>query len=363
MNEQKVSFIICTNNETYLRECQAYIRELTVPEGFCINILPVRNARSMAEGYNTAMLQSDAKYKVYLHQDVFILNKNFLLDTLAILQENPKIGMLGMVGTKRLPDNGCMWASKMRTGALRSHSLFTIDDYFDIPVSPSRGYAPVQAVDGLLMMTQYDILWRSDLFTGWDFYDISQSVEFARAGYRIVVPYQQTPWVLHDCGFMNLKDYHIYRKIFLEEYFPDRKEEIADCENRLKKRQDTPGIRQETAHLLSLLDNKDFDGAYVFAQTKLQDCQEDETFCTLSLLLKVYQAERAQGNPTIFLPLQEQKADWLIEHYQKIRLYLWRIDNELPPALQQEGTEYFNHWNISKSALEQIERIGICQIN
>lgn len=355
MNEQKVSFIICTNNETYLRECQLYIRELTLPDGFGINILPVRGASSMAEGYNTAMLQSDAKYKVYLHQDVFILNKNFLLESLAILQENPKIGMLGMVGTKRLPDNGCMWASKMRTGALRSHSLSTVDDYFDIPVSPNRSHTPVQAIDGLLIMTQYDILWRSDLFTGWDFYDISQSMEFARAGYRIAVPRQETPWVLHDSGFMNLKQYHVYRKIFLQEYFPDRKEEIADCEHRIEKGQESPDIRQETAHLLSLLDDKDFDRAYLFAQEKLKDCQNDEAFCILSLLLNIYQAEQAQGNPTIFLPLQSKPAGWLTEHYQKIRLYLWRIDNRLPVALQQEGTEYFNHWNISKSALEKIK--------
>ena len=72
----------------------------------------------------------------------------------------------------------------------------------------------VEAVDGLLMMTQYDVNWRQDLFHGWDFYDVSQSFEFRRAGYQVAVPYQQAPWVLHDCGFLNLAGYQTARDIW-----------------------------------------------------------------------------------------------------------------------------------------------------
>ena len=39
----------------------------------------------MTSGYNNAMKKTDAKYKVYLHQDVFILNHNFLMDILFYL--------------------------------------------------------------------------------------------------------------------------------------------------------------------------------------------------------------------------------------------------------------------------------------
>ncbi len=358
MNEHKISFILCTDNETYLRECQLYIHQLTVPQGFCINILPVRNARSMAEGYNAAMLRSDAKYKVYLHQDVLILNKNFLTDTIALFQNDPKIGMLGMVGTKSLPDNGCMWSARTRTGALRTHVLSTADDRFDIPIPPSRKYTLVQAVDGLLIMTQYDILWRCDLFGGWDFYDISQSMEFARAGWRIAVPFQQSPWVLHDCGFMDLKGYHPSRKAFLEEYFPGHKKEIADCVRNIEKQKahPTPGeqVKKQTEMLLSLLDDHDYDRAYAFAWQHLSSCRSDETFCILSILLQIYQAEQAQGIPQIFLPLREKPADWLLEHYRRICLYLWRIENDLPTELQEEGIRYFDHWNVSDLALEKI---------
>ena len=77
MNAQKVSFIICTDSESALHECEIYIKQLTVPEEFVVNVLPIRGANSMAAGYNAGMLQTAAKYKVYLHQDALILNKNF----------------------------------------------------------------------------------------------------------------------------------------------------------------------------------------------------------------------------------------------------------------------------------------------
>ncbi|HBI60386.1 MAG TPA: glycosyl transferase family 2, partial [Lachnospiraceae bacterium] len=46
----------------------------------------------------------------------------------------------------------------------------------------------------------------------------SQSLEFQRAGYCIAVPYQKSPWVLHDCGFLHLKNYYRARDQFIEEY-------------------------------------------------------------------------------------------------------------------------------------------------
>ncbi|MDD7402624.1 MAG: glycosyltransferase family protein [Butyribacter sp.] len=218
MNPNEFCFIICSNNETYLSECLLYLNQLNVPAGYSTDVITIGQASSLAAGYQAGMKASNAKYKIYLHQDVFILNRNFLSDTLHLFEKNPDIGMLGMVGTKKLPKSGIMWDTKQRVGALRSCSLNTVDDFFDIPVLPESDYETVEAIDGLLMMTQYDIDWREDLFTGWDFYDVSQSFEFRRQGYRVAVPYQETPWVLHDCGFLNLSAYDTSRDIFLKEY-------------------------------------------------------------------------------------------------------------------------------------------------
>lgn len=240
MDKKQFCFIICYNNSTYLTECLLYINQLIIPEDYTIDIITIAEADSMTSGYQAGMKASNAKYKIYLHQDVFIINRNFLIDTLALFNSNDKIGMIGMVGTKKLPQSAIMWDSKNRVGALRSCSLNTVDDYFDIPITPkdfiqdnavstknntinsfsqnALCYETVEAIDGLLMMTQYDIDWREDLFDGWDFYDVSQSFEFRNAGYQVVVPYQKTPWTLHDCGFLNMSGYRTARDIFLREY-------------------------------------------------------------------------------------------------------------------------------------------------
>lgn len=220
IDEQKICFIICYNNENYLNEAILYLQQLIIPEGFSTDLISIAEADSMTSGYQAGMEASDAKYKIYMHQDVFILNKHFLIDTINLFIRHPEIGLLGMVGTKNLPKSAIMWETKERTGALRSCSLNTTDDYFDIRQTFGE-ISYVMSIDGLLMMTAYDIPWRSDIFTGWDFYDISQSFEFRRAGYKVAVPYQESPWVLHDCGFLNMSGYDKARHIFLNEYEND----------------------------------------------------------------------------------------------------------------------------------------------
>lgn len=112
MNDHKFCFIICTNNELLLDEAVLYIHSLIVPDGYSVELLTVKDAASMTSGYNEAMEASDAKYKIYMHQDVFILNKNFLQDILSIFYSDPQIGMIGMVGYDPVSPDGIMWHSK-----------------------------------------------------------------------------------------------------------------------------------------------------------------------------------------------------------------------------------------------------------
>ncbi|MBU5477778.1 glycosyltransferase family protein [Eubacterium sp. MSJ-13] len=216
-DSRKVCFVICYNDENYLSECLLYIRNLNIPDGYTIEVIQIKDAESMAAGYQAAMEDTDAKYMVYLHQDVFILEKDFIEKTIQIFKSDDNIGMIGMVGTKKLPDSAVMWETKMRVGLLRACTLGSADDNFDLPME--NPYTEVEAVDGLLIMTnRHDVSWRMDIFDGWDFYDVSQSEEYRKKGYKVVVPYQEKPWTLHDCDFLNMANYDKYRKKFLREY-------------------------------------------------------------------------------------------------------------------------------------------------
>lgn len=102
MDANKICFILCVNYELYTQEAIYYINNLTIPDGFTVDILTVLEASGMAAGYNEAMAQTDAKYKVYLHQDVFIIEPDFIKHLVHLFQD-PNIGMIGMVGSPKIP--------------------------------------------------------------------------------------------------------------------------------------------------------------------------------------------------------------------------------------------------------------------
>ena len=104
MNEKKICFIMCTNNAQYEAEAMHFISKLHVPQGYEIDAISIKEAKSLTSGYNEGMRASDAKYKVYLHQDVMIVEPDFIARLLHIF-EDPEIGMVDMLGTPHLPEN------------------------------------------------------------------------------------------------------------------------------------------------------------------------------------------------------------------------------------------------------------------
>ncbi len=222
LNEKKICFIICVNDDLFFSECIRYINNLEKPSDMVIEIAEVRNAASMTSGYNEGLQSSDAKYKVYMHQDVFIRNKYFIFDILDIFRKDDNIGLIGLVGSPVLPSNAVMWYSE-RCSTIDAAPGEKGDESNRYRVEED-GYWEVEAVDGLLMATQYDIRWREDLFDGWDYYDISHCFEMKRQGYKIAVPGQQESWYIHDDKkVINLWNHNRYRHRFLEEYGSDMK--------------------------------------------------------------------------------------------------------------------------------------------
>ena len=84
-DDKKICFIICANNEMFLEESIFYISQLDIPEGYSIDVISIAEAVSMAAGYNEGMQASDAKYKVYLHQDVFIFSQSYTVLSFLLL--------------------------------------------------------------------------------------------------------------------------------------------------------------------------------------------------------------------------------------------------------------------------------------
>lgn len=222
VDDNKICFIACVNDERLYEESVLYIRQLEIPAGMEAELIAVREAESMTAGYQAAMEASNARYKIYMHQDVFVLKRNIMAVLIDIFKKNKDIGLIGVVGAGELPQTRPIWwESAVRYGqvynklSIEEIQLYVFGEIDDV-------FAPAQAVDGIFMATQYDVPWRMDLFKNWHFYDISQSQEFIRYGYKVVIAKQQEPWLVHIAGRKNvdntyLTEMEIFKKYYLSE--------------------------------------------------------------------------------------------------------------------------------------------------
>ncbi|MCY7813090.1 glycosyltransferase family protein [Bacillus spizizenii] len=216
VNENTICFITCVNDDTLYDLCLRHIQSLSVPPHMKVELIDIRKADSMASGYQAAMQDSDAKYKVYVHQDTFIINRSFIYDILYVFQQNDELGMIGVIGAEEVPQSRIWWEASKKAGKVieyrNTYSYLSFDEI-------NETVKTVQALDGLLLATQYDLPWRKEIFDGWHLYDTSQCFEFRKKGYLVGIPYQKEPWVIHACGNeFDQIEYSHYLEVFVREY-------------------------------------------------------------------------------------------------------------------------------------------------
>lgn len=194
MDARKLEIIIHTTDAAACRRLIQSLEIVDVPENFSVEVQPVTGDEKYF-AYETAMRSSDAKYKIYLDEHVVITDTNFLHELLKIFRDG-SIGVIGTSGAIELSTHGVSLTSAKRT-----------DKNF-------RG--EVEVVDGFFFATQYDLPWRCDLFADNFFGGQAQSVEFRRAGYKVVIG---GDWISYRGENFTLDE--ASRKKFLDEYSAD----------------------------------------------------------------------------------------------------------------------------------------------
>lgn len=350
MNEKKIAFVICTNNDLWFEECVKYINALEVPQDFEKEVIKIVGAKSMASGYNEGMHTSDAKYKVYMHHDVFIIKKDFLMRMLNIFLNNPDIGLLGVLGSNSIVKHAAYW-NEWSLGQVHACSgLSTM--FLHSENKPDGEFAPAVAVDGMLMMTQYDMEWREDLFKKWDFYDISQSFEFQRKGYKVAVILEngENSSTLHDCGHSKLWNYDEWRRIFCEEYaefgFVALKEHINNAEeaNALI----TQFVGKVDEFMQSSLEN-----AMLLVDKGFEIWPTDNTLIMLKNVFQIYETEKNNQCSRCFVQVGDT-YEGLAQKYLKYKFLLRELEYDTDENALAILCEELKALNVSISALECI---------
>lgn len=315
VNDRKFCFIICANRENDLKECLWYLDRLSVPEGYEKEIIVIRGASSMANGYNRAMAQTDAKYKVYLLQNALVVNQNILFDLLECFQET-SVGMAGVLGMKQIVPSAVY--AEWDSGVVEVCNGVSPKAYCHVRKGREK-WMDVSAIHGMFMATQYDVLWDEEKFDGWSFYDVSQSMNVRRAGYRVVVPCVEweNRWVFYDGEQAVNREWYVYRKIFCETYAREghiytvldgevnRKEIEAKRQYILKAFED--GNFKETGKCL-----KEFDIKYL-----------DGNLCDIALFILVRQEELNKTGCSCFPEMYYLK--YFRVAYDEVKVLLHRM--------------------------------------
>jgi hypothetical protein len=192
-----VAFLCCVDDERKFAALERSIRGLEPYAGVEVGVFAARGQTSIAVAYNRLLAETSGwRYKVYVHQDVVVLNRRLVADLLGLFRRRA-IGLVGVAGCRFLPPSYVWWNGSGLYGRVfedRGEGPRLLD--FGDPPSDC---APVECVDGIFLATQYDVPW-DERIPGFHFYDVTQSTRFLLRGYRVVVARQGDPWLRHDIG-------------------------------------------------------------------------------------------------------------------------------------------------------------------
>ena len=212
MDEKKIAVTVYKNDENLFKDALDSIKKLKIPQGFTLDILPVEGEEKYT-AYNSAMKNSDAKYKIYVDERVAIRQENLLTEIIKTFKSDKDIGILGCSGAIQLSTHGICLNSAKRCGKLQmGNTKENIKDWGGI----DKDFTEVEAVDGWFIATQYDIPFREEFGT---FSDSAQCLEFRRKNYKVVVVKQKKPWIWYKSNVWNVREEDL--KKFLEEYSKD----------------------------------------------------------------------------------------------------------------------------------------------
>ena len=91
LDGNKICFIVYSDTFNKYSDSRQYILDLET-YGMQVEYYTVENAKNKYIDFNQILQISDAKYKVYMSSDCYIINKKFIGDIIALAESNPFIG-------------------------------------------------------------------------------------------------------------------------------------------------------------------------------------------------------------------------------------------------------------------------------
>lgn len=188
--KNKISFVLYGDNEWILSENQNYINSLNLPNDTNIEVFRIMNKGSLASCLEFGRKQSDAKYKIYLDQNAYIIDKNFIFKIISTFEKHPKLGILGVRGYYLDTEK-----NEMKFLGNNLYHQYGYNSKISIlKEGEATGVIAALALDKHVMITTVDTPWADDDSNT----NIVKSVELRHMGFETAVLIDDNPMVLFD---------------------------------------------------------------------------------------------------------------------------------------------------------------------
>ncbi|KAB2844555.1 MAG: hypothetical protein F9K47_03210, partial [Burkholderiales bacterium] len=224
-----VSIIMCSIDAARLAAASASYRERFA--GFAHEIIAIRDARSLSEGFNRGARQAEGEILIFSHDDVQLLTPDFAARLHAHLQTWDGVGVCG---SSRLASG--YWAGCGQP-YLHGHIVHQApgETALNVMIAGCQSRVHhVQCLDGVFVAVRRQV-WEAipydeQRFDGFHLYDLDFSFRASLAGFRLGVPLDLT--LLHRSLGSFRKDWSKYAGVFERKFagkLAPRTEVIPGC--------------------------------------------------------------------------------------------------------------------------------------
>ncbi|MEN2400342.1 glycosyltransferase [Flavobacterium sp. MC2016-06] len=185
-----ISVVICSRTNFISESLQNNIQETIGEEHELIIIDNSLNNYSIFEAYNLGIRKSKGQYICFMHDDIGLKTSNWGAIINRIFQENSKIGLIGIAGSKiktKMPsawwdcadENLCMNIIQHFSTGKKEHWVKGFKE---------KRLEKVAAIDGVFMVARkVNTICFNENLKGFHNYDLNFSFEYLKSGYNVVV--------------------------------------------------------------------------------------------------------------------------------------------------------------------------------
>ena len=215
MDRRKIAVLVRKADQARYDFCMVSLQNAEWPKGYAVEYFVIDAARPYAAQVNKILAETDAKYKIYINDDVCLVCKQAIREMLAIFQDE-EIAMLGIFGSQSLPVSGNPFDSSYKCGAVY---LPTEGDLSEVRF----GEATAAVVDVRCLLpsffaTQRDIPWDEYSYKRQYYAVLEHSCAMRRSGGRVVVSMLAEIWCAYQVPGVSLDVDEGERKRFFSAY-------------------------------------------------------------------------------------------------------------------------------------------------